>query len=110
MSSDSSYSKIAQRKQSQLDAQIPAEWKLPASAIPEGMLSIADSITNVKEYQSVNVMGVPRNCGLLTHQELAITENYDIRALLTIIAEGRLTSEEVIRAFSKVSSSSMPVI
>ncbi|PLB48315.1 alpha-glucosidase [Aspergillus steynii IBT 23096] len=101
MSSNITYPGIAQRKQSHLDAQIPAEWKLPASFIPEGMLSIADSITNVKEYQSVNVMGIPRSCGLLTHQELAITENYDIRALLTIIAEGKLSSEEVIRAFSK---------
>ncbi|KAI9037998.1 putative general amidase [Aspergillus affinis] len=101
MTSNVTYPEIAQRKQSHLEAQIPAEWKLPASIIPEGMLSIADSITNVKEYQSVNVLNIPRACGLLTHQELAITENYDIRALLTIIAQGKLSSEEVITAFSK---------
>ncbi|KAA8651633.1 hypothetical protein EYZ11_004895 [Aspergillus tanneri] len=99
--SNPSYPEIAQRKQAQLNSRIPAEWKLPASAIPPGMLSIPDSLTNVKEYQRVNVMAIPRTCGLLTEKELAITENYDIRALLDKIAGKRLSSEEVVRAFSK---------
>lgn len=102
MSNAPSYPAIAQRKQAHLESQIPAEWKLPASQIPSGMLSLEDSITNAKQYQRVNVMNVPRTCGLLTGKELEITENWDIRGLLRVIAEKRYTTEDVVRAFCKV--------
>ncbi|GAB1203236.1 hypothetical protein APSETT445_001863 [Aspergillus pseudonomiae] len=101
MSNAPSYPAIAQRKQAHLESQIPAEWKLPASQIPSGMLSLEDSITNAKQYQRVNVMNVPRTCGLLTGKELEITENWDIRGLLRVIAEKRYTTEDVVRAFCK---------
>lgn len=96
------YQDIAQRKQAQLEAQIPAEWKLPASAIPPGMMSVADSISEAKKYQRVNVMNVPRTCGILSTSELDITEKYDVHGLLQTIAEKKLTSEAVVRAFCKV--------
>ncbi|PIG81166.1 putative general amidase [Aspergillus arachidicola] len=96
-----SYPAIAQRKQAHLESQIPAEWKLSASQIPSGMLSLEDSITNAKQYQRVNVMDVPRTCGLLTAKELEITENWDIRGLLRVIAEKRYTTEDVVGAFCK---------
>lgn len=99
-----SYPAIAQRKQAHLESQIPAEWKLSASQIPSGMLSLEDSITNAKQYQRVNVMDVPRTCGLLTNKELEITENWDIRGLLRVIAEKRYTAEDVVGAFCKVFS------
>lgn len=99
-----SYPAITQRKQAHLESQIPAEWKLSASQIPSGMLSLEDSITNAKQYQRVNVMDVPRTCGLLTNKELEITENWDIRGLLRVIAEKRYTAEDVVGAFCKVFS------
>lgn len=99
------YVVIAQRKQAELSAAIPAEWRLPAHVIPEGMLSISESITtSSKGYQRVGVMGVPRTCGLLTSKELEITEKYDVRGLVTEMAEGRLKAEDVVRGFCKVRS------
>ncbi|KAL1981638.1 hypothetical protein VTN96DRAFT_2352 [Rasamsonia emersonii] len=98
------YVAIAQRKQAQLDSLIPPEWKLPAQFIPPGMrLSPADSITKIDEYRKdkVNLMEIPRKCGLLTAKELEITGKWDVRGLLAEIASGRLSAEEVTRAFCK---------
>ncbi|PWY91997.1 amidase, partial [Aspergillus heteromorphus CBS 117.55] len=97
----SDYQSIAARKQQHLDSLIPSEWRLNASQIPPGMLSPAESVTNTASYESVNVTGIPRTCGLLSPDELHITEDYDVRALLTEIHSKRLTSEEVVRAFCK---------
>lgn len=97
------YVAIAQSKQAELAAAIPAEWRLPPHVIPEGMLSISESITvGPKSYQRVGVMDVPRTCGLLTSQELEITEKYDVRGLVIDMAEGRLKAEDVMRGFCKV--------
>lgn len=97
------YVAIAQRKQAQLAAAIPAEWRLPAHLVPEGMLSPAESITEgPSRYGRVNVMEIPRTCGILTSKELEITEKYDVRGLVSAMTEGRLTSEEVVRGFCKV--------
>ncbi|KAA8642413.1 hypothetical protein EYZ11_009919 [Aspergillus tanneri] len=100
-SSEPAYIDIVRRKQAQLESGIPAEWRLPAHLVPGGMLSLADSITNAKQYQRANVMDIPRNSGLLTPKELEITENFDIRRLLSQMAEGRSSAEEVVRGFSK---------
>jgi hypothetical protein len=98
------YVAIAQRKQIELAAAIPSEWQLPTNLIPEGMLSPAESITEgPKLYGRVNVMEIPRTCGILTSKELGITENYDVRGLVSAMTEGKLKSEEVTRAFCKVS-------
>lgn len=94
---------IAQRKQAQLAAAIPAEWRLPAHLILEGMLSPAESITEgPTRYGPVNVMKIPHVCGILTSKELEITEKYDVRGLVSAMTEGRLMSEEVVRGFCKV--------
>jgi hypothetical protein len=103
MASQPRYKAIAQRKQAALAAAIPPEWKLPAHLVPEGMLSISDSITvGPKKYKRVNVIDIPRTCGLLTPQELAITEKYDVRGLVAEMTEGRLKAEDVARGFCKV--------
>jgi hypothetical protein len=103
MSSQPRYLAIAQRKQAELATAIPVEWRLPAHAIPGGMLSIAESITEgPKKYQRVGVMDIPRTCGLLSAKELDITENYDIRGLVAEMAEARLKAEDVVRGFCKV--------
>ncbi|KAJ5901761.1 hypothetical protein N7495_002289, partial [Penicillium taxi] len=96
------YIAIAQRKQAELASAIPAEWRLPAHLIPDGMLSPAESITEgPKLYGRVNVMDIPRTCGILTSKELEITENYDVRGLVSEMTEGRLKAQEVIRGFCK---------
>lgn len=96
------YQSIAARKQQHLESLIPPEWRLDASQIPAGMLSVADSVTNPSYSESINVVDIPRTCGLLTPHELHITEDYDIRSLLTELHSKRLTAEEVTRAFCKV--------
>jgi hypothetical protein len=101
------YATISQRKLAELDAKIPSEWRLSDSQIPPGMLSPAESITNVKQYGRVNVMDIPRTCGLLSARELEITENYDVRELLRAMADKRLTAEEVTTAFCKVCTPSL---
>jgi hypothetical protein len=99
------YVAVAQRKQAELAAAIPAEWRLPAHVIPDGMLSISDSITvGPKHYQRVGVMDIPRTCGILTPKELEITEKYDVRGLVAEMAEGRLKAQDVVRGFCKVRS------
>ncbi|OOF95396.1 hypothetical protein ASPCADRAFT_169972 [Aspergillus carbonarius ITEM 5010] len=97
----SDYQSIAARKQQHLESLIPSEWRLSASQIPAGMLSLAESITQTASYESINVTAIPRTCGLLTPHELHITEGYSVRALLAEIHAQRLTSEEVTRAFCK---------
>ncbi|KAA8643888.1 uncharacterized protein ATNIH1004_008084 [Aspergillus tanneri] len=100
-SSEPAYVDLVRRKQAQLKSGIPAEWRLPAHLIPGDMLSLADSITNAKQYQRVNVIDIPRNSGLLTPKDLEITENFDVCRLLSQIAEGKSSAEEVVRGFSK---------
>jgi hypothetical protein len=103
MASQPRYIAIAQRKQAELAAAIPTEWQLPAHLVPEGMLSISESITvGPKKYQRVSVLDIPRTCGLLTPQELSITEQYDVRELVAEMIEGRLKAEDVVRGFCKV--------
>ncbi|KAJ5987588.1 hypothetical protein N7451_011953 [Penicillium sp. IBT 35674x] len=102
VSTEPAYVAIAQRKQAELAAAIPTQWKLPAQFIPAGMLTPAESITEgPKQYGRVNVMGIPRTCGLLTSKELEITEKYDIRALVLAMTEGKLKAEDVVQGFCK---------
>lgn len=101
---------IAQRKQAELAAAISAEWHLPAHLIPEGMLSPAESITEgPKRYGRVNVVDIPRTCGLLSSEELKITEKYDVRGLVAAMTEEKLKAEDVVRAFCKVRYSVGPL-
>ncbi|KAL3472017.1 amidase signature domain-containing protein [Aspergillus californicus] len=94
------YISIAQRKQDQLWERIPLQWRLSPTLIPPGMLTPADSVNNV-QYDRVNVMDIPRSCGLLSYKEIGITENWDIEGLLGQIHSQNLTAKEVIEAFCK---------
>lgn len=99
------YPEIAERKQAQLWERIPQEWRLSPSLVPAGMHSPAESVANV-QYDRVNVMDVPRSCGLLSARQIEITENWDIKGLLGQIHSQKLTAKEVIEAFCKVYRSS----
>ncbi|SPJ76045.1 related to general amidase [Fusarium torulosum] len=48
-----------------------------------------------------DVTGIPRSCGILTEEELDITENYDATALAAAIASKTFTSVAVVTAFCK---------
>jgi hypothetical protein len=97
------YKAISRRKLAELDSKIPKEWRLPS--VPDGLLSAEESITNTASYEAVNVMDIPRQCGLLSPKQLDITEKYDVKGLLDEIAAGRLSSKEVCEAFCKVRKS-----
>ena len=85
----SSWEQKAQFKQAEAAAKIPAEWRLSAEILKQ--VSTNDD----------SVLHIPRTCGLLTTEELAITENYDATALRDKLAGGELTSVQVTTAFSK---------
>ncbi|RFU79264.1 acetamidase [Trichoderma arundinaceum] len=67
-------------------ANVPYELRLPP-----------DLINNAPK----NVTGIPQQCGLLSPEELSITEKYDATTLAALIAEKKLTSVAVATAFAK---------
>ena len=77
---------IAERKQKERASRLPETWLLPPSSI---------------DHKRLNVLGVPRESGLLTDDELKITERYDATALRDELASGRLKSVDVVTAFCK---------
>lgn len=93
-SKEPAYLSIACRKQAQRAAAIPPEWRLkilpPAS--------------------QTNVLETPRTCGILTAEELAITENHDATDLVDLLASGKLSSESVTRAFCKRAAVAQQVV
>jgi amidase len=76
---------ISKRKKEEQWNRIPPEYRLPASFKISGD----------------NVLQVPQTCGLMSEQELHITEKYDATALAQEIATGRLKSVPVVQAFCK---------
>ncbi|USP74811.1 uncharacterized protein yc1106_02085 [Curvularia clavata] len=76
---------VSQRKKAEQNARIPAEWRLSMLPGPE--------VHNYTE--------IPRECGLLTKEELQITEQYDAVALAKVIREKQLKCLDVARAFCK---------
>ncbi|KAI1035234.1 hypothetical protein LB504_006019 [Fusarium proliferatum] len=65
---------------------VPDEFRLPKSLI---------------DNPPKNVTGIPKTCGILTDQEIDITENYDATALAAAIASRKFTSVAVVTAFAK---------
>lgn len=66
-------------KREQNAAKIPEEWRLPKS-----MLSM------VSQEADLNVLDVPRDCGILSDKEIELTEKYDATALLEKLANGEI--------------------
>lgn len=84
---DAKWQDVSQRKKDEQYGRIPADWRL--KTLPG---------SHVKSY-----MGTPRQCGLLTKEELDTTEDYDAVALAQAIREKKLKCVDVTRAFCKVS-------
>ncbi len=82
---------IRARKQAERQSRIPSEWLLSSDLLP------SDS-----DQSALNVIEIPRTCGLLSQKELEITEKYDATALAAEIRAGRLKCVEVTEAFCKV--------
>ncbi|KAG2052288.1 amidase [Suillus hirtellus] len=82
---NASYEAKARVLREQLEAKIPAGLKLPPAILEDPPLDITH---------------IPETCGLLTVQELAITE-LDATAVCQKIAVGELTAVEAVTAFGK---------
>lgn len=68
-----------------------------ADKVPKELLLPPEIIKNPPR----NVTSIPRDCGLLTADELEITEGYDATALAQAIRERKLTAVAVATAFAK---------
>lgn len=79
---------IRDHKLAEQASRIPKEWLI--------------SLQNMPSSDVINVMDIPRTCGVLTPKELHITEAYDARTLATELRYGKLTAVEVTNAFCKV--------
>ena len=82
-----SWEAIVQKKQAEAAPRIPSAWRLPTEFI------------SISETANINVLDVPRRCGILSSKQLEITENYDATALLEKIHCQELSAFEVTEAF-----------
>ena len=76
---------IAARKQEERASKIPKEWLL-RSPIDDSRL---------------NVLSLPRECGILNEDEIRLTEHFDATALVSGLQNGILRSIDVVTAFCK---------
>lgn len=81
---------VASTYRSETTAKIPKDWLLPSS------VTSSFSETSVQ-----NVLDIPRTCGILTEEEIEITEKYDAITLARLLGEGIVKSVDVTRAFCK---------
>lgn len=87
------WEEIALEEQGRRDAAIPSEWKLKSPISP----SVRD------------VMSVPYESGIMTPQELALTEK-DATELLALLAGGKLKSYDLTLAFCKRAALAQQVV
>jgi len=76
------WEKISEDKKARIAASIPPEWRLKSAPTED------------------SVMGYPQKSGIMTTEELAITES-SATDLVAKLAEGELTSVAVTTAFCK---------
>ncbi|OJD32556.1 amidase [Diplodia corticola] len=81
---------LAAKKRASNLAKIPQEWRLPR-----------DLLKNVHDESKTSVLDVPRSCGLLTANELRITETFDATGLSEQLSAGTLKAYDVATAFCK---------
>lgn len=84
------WQELAKSKRESVAAKTPKDWLLPS-----------ELTSQYTETSAIDVLDVPRTCGLLTEQELTITENYDATALIHLMSSGQLKSIDVVTAFCK---------
>ncbi|KAI9802130.1 MAG: hypothetical protein M1833_002051 [Piccolia ochrophora] len=79
------YVDIAARKQAERESRIPEAWRIPSAPNADVL----------------DVLDVPRSCGVLNARDLEITERYDAVGLAEGIKHGTLGEREVVEAFCK---------
>jgi hypothetical protein len=84
------WASLASSKRSALLAKIPSKWHLPPSIT-----------TAISPTSTASVISVPRESGLLSEQELDLTENYDATSLVDLMSSGKVKSVDVVTAFCK---------
>ncbi|KAI9738313.1 MAG: hypothetical protein M1834_008811 [Cirrosporium novae-zelandiae] len=82
----------AARKQASRLASIPAAWRLDNSKFPT---------PSTEKPTNAITLDAPRKSGILSDNELDITENYTAGELLKKLADGTFSAAEVTLAFSK---------
>ncbi|KAH7364836.1 amidase [Rhexocercosporidium sp. MPI-PUGE-AT-0058] len=87
---DDEWRKVAAKYQVRNAAKIPEEWRLPESIL-----------STISENNPLNVLHVPRTCGILSDAEVAITEDFSAVELVRKMADAQLSSLEVTQAFCK---------
>lgn len=70
---------VSAAKREQNAAKIPKEWRLPESILG-----------TVNHEADLNVLDVPRKCGILSEKEVELTEKYDATGLLEKMASGQV--------------------
>lgn len=80
------WQQISWQKKDEQYARIPNDWRLPSKPSPD----------------VTNYMQIPRECGILSQEELSITQDYDATALAEAIRSRKLRCIDVTRAFCKV--------
>jgi len=86
---DTSWRDKAAKKRSEAYAKIPHEWRLS----PEYLTG--------NEHSDTDVMDIPALCGILSSQELDITEKFNAVALGQAVQSGAISAAAVALAFSK---------
>lgn len=89
---DNSWQAKAAAKRAAELAKIPHAWRLSAQYLKSD------------ETSSDNVLDIPAKCGILTPEELQITQNFDAVSLAKVVSNGPLRSEDVAIAFCKRAS------
>lgn len=84
------YQTVSQEKRAANAKKIPKEWQLDHKYLDD-----------IHENSDINVLDVPRTCGILTEEEIEITERSDATGLLEKIAKRELKSYDVVLAFCK---------
>jgi amidase len=84
------WQELAKSKRDSVAAKIPNDWLLPP-----------DLTAKFTESSTLSVLDVPRTCGLLSEDQIRITEDYDATELIFLMTSGKLTSLDVVTAFCK---------
>lgn len=90
-----SWESVVAAKQQSCRDKLPKEWLLPSSILQTLQTPLEDNANRV------NDMDIPRKSGILTEEELDITEKYTVAQLLSKLKSGELSALDVTLAFSK---------
>lgn len=84
------WKQLALSKRVSVFNKIPKDWLLPI-----------ERASQYTEANAISVLEVPRISKILTQKDLDITERYDATDLVSMMAEGEISSVEVVTAFCK---------